>query len=154
MIFAAAILILLLLFVLIKWLLREKPFPYERRELLSENERMLYEILREIAEEKDLLLLMKMRLADIMQVQKGTKEYMKFFNRIKAKHTDFILCDPDTLEVLMGIELDDESHKREDRIERDEFVDAAYAVCGIPLLHVWNPITLEELREYIDEELG
>lgn len=144
--------ILLLIFLfLVRWLLRKDRFPYEARVLLTDNERVLYELLRPIAEEYELVLLIKMRLADIMQVKKETKEYMKAFNRIKAKHTDFLLCDPQTLEVLVGIELDDESHKRADRIERDAFVDGAYEACGIPLLHVWNPITKEELQQLIED---
>ena len=53
----------------------------------------------------------------------------------------------------MGIELDDVSHNQAERIDRDEFVDSAYDACGIPLLHVWNPITKEELQELIEESL-
>lgn len=146
--------VLLVLFVfLLRWLLRKDPFPYEPRPLLTENERRLYELLQPIAQEEGLVLLMKMRLADIMRVKKETKEYMKAFNKIKAKHTDFVLCDSETLEVLVGIELDDDSHKRADRMERDEFVDGAYEACGLPLLHVWNPITQDELRKRIFEVL-
>jgi len=143
--------LLLILCFLIRWLCRKDPYPYEARPLLTDNEWKLYEILRPLAEEAGLLLLIKMRLADIMQVKKETKEYMKAFNRIKAKHTDFLLCDPDTLEVVMGIELDDVSHNRTERMERDEFVDGAYDACGIPLLHVWNPITKDELRKLMME---
>ncbi|MBR3404955.1 MAG: DUF2726 domain-containing protein, partial [Firmicutes bacterium] len=77
-----------------------------------------------------------------------------FFNRIKAKHTDFILVEPETLEVLAVVELDDPSHEREDRIERDEFVDHVYEAAGIPLLHIWMPIEEEELEaellEWVD----
>ncbi len=142
---------LLLLGLLIHWIRRRRRdrFPYERRPLLTENEQQLYEILAPIAEELGLLLLVKMRLADIMAVRSSARDYMGAFNRIKAKHTDFILCDRRTLEVLAGIELDDASHQRADRIERDAFVDSAYQACGIPLLHVWNPITEEALKEAI-----
>ena len=87
--------ILLILFLVIRWLLRKDRYPYEARPLLTDNEWKLYELLRPIAEEEGLLILIKMRLADIMQVKKETREYMKAFNRIKAKHTDFLLCDPE-----------------------------------------------------------
>ena len=120
--------------------LRKDPYPYERRP-------------RPAAEALDLQVLIKMRLADIMAVKSTEKDYMAAFNRIKAKHTDFILTDPGTMEVLMGIELDDKSHEQDERIERDIFVDGAYKACGIPLLHVWNPITTEELLDLIEENL-
>ena len=77
----------------------------------------------------------------------GEKDYMAYFNKIKAKHTDFVLCDPDTLEILCGVELDDPSHDRPERIERDEFVDHVYEAAGIPLIHVWMPITEKELEK-------
>ena len=133
--------------------LRKDPYPYERRPLLTENEAQFYEVLRPAAEALDLQVLIKMRLADIMAVKSTEKDYMAAFNRIKAKHTDFILTDPGTMEVLMGIELDDKSHEQDERIERDIFVDGAYKACGIPLLHVWNPITTEELLDLIEENL-
>lgn len=129
-------------------------YPYERRELLTKREAAFYEILAPICARNGWMLLIKLRLADVVKVQAGEKKYMSFFNRIKAKHTDFILVDPETLEVLAGVELDDPSHEREDRIERDEFVDHVYEAAGIPLLHVWMPIEEEELEaellEYVD----
>ena len=129
-------------------------YPYERRELLTKREAAFYEILAPICARNGWMLLIKLRLADVVKVQAGEKKYMSFFNRIKAKHTDFILVDPETLEVLAGVELDDPSHEREDRIERDEFVDHVYEAAGIPLLHVWMPIEEEELEaellEWVD----
>ena len=146
---AAGAAILALVVVLIRIRRRKDPFPYEPRPLLTKNEQTLYEILLRIANREGLCLLVKMRLADIMAVKAGTRDYMEAFNKIKAKHTDFILCDPKTMEVLLGIELDDASHLKEDRIARDAFVDGAYEACGIPLLHVWNPISEEELAHAI-----
>ena len=132
---------------------RRERFPYEKRPLLTDNEQELYSVLEPIVRDLGLLLLVKMRMADIMGVRENARDYMGAFNRIKAKHTDFVLCDPVTLEVLVGIELDDQSHLRADRMERDAFVDAAFKACGIPLLHVWNPITEEELRQAIQSVL-
>ena len=45
------------------------------------------------------------------------------------------------------MELDDPSHDRPERIERDEFVDHVYEAAGIPLIHVWMPITEKELEK-------
>ena len=129
-------------------------YPYERRELLTKREAAFYEILAPICARNGWMLLIKLRLADVVKVQAGEKKYMSFFNRIKAKHTDFILVEPETLEVLAVVELDDPSHEREDRIERDEFVDHVYEAAGIPLLHIWMPIEEEELEaellEWVD----
>ena len=136
-----------LLFLFFYLIRPRKKFPYERRELLTSNEFPFYQILYPLCEKHGWMLLVKMRLADILAVAPGEKDYMAYFNKIKAKHTDFVLCDPDTLEVLAGVELDDPSHERPERIERDEFVDQVYAAAGIPLLHVWMPITEKELEK-------
>jgi hypothetical protein len=37
---------------------------------------------------------------------------------------------------LFGIELDDNSHKRADRVDRDEFVEHAFDAAGLPLLRI------------------
>lgn len=152
-ILAAVTAAFLLLFLLLHLFRPKDKYPYERRDLLTSNELEFYRILSPIVCQHGWQLLMKMRLADIMAVRKGTEEYMKYFNKIKAKHTDFVFCDPDTLEILAGLELDDPSHERPERIERDEFVDKAYAAAGIPLIHVWNPIEPEELEQILLEVL-
>lgn len=143
----------ILLFVLLRIFRPKDKYPYERRDLLTSNELEFYQVLYPIVCQHGWQLLMKMRLADIMAVRKGTEDYMAYFNKIKAKHTDFVFCDPDTLEILAGLELDDPSHERPERMERDEFVDNAYAAAGIPLIHVWNPIEPEELEQILLEVL-
>jgi hypothetical protein len=40
------------------------------------------------------------------------------------------------MQPLLGIELDDASHQRKDRQERDAFVDQVFAAAGLPLLHI------------------
>lgn len=138
-----------LLIVLIYALRPKNQYPYSRAPILTDHEFAFYQLLRPVCERNGWQILIKMRLADIMKVDEGTSDYMQHFNRIKAKHTDFVLCDPDTLEVLAGIELDDASHSRPDRMERDEFVDGAYEAAGIPLLHLYTPIRAEELEKQL-----
>jgi very-short-patch-repair endonuclease len=55
------------------------------------------------------------------------------FNKIACKHVDFVLCDKE-LNILLAIELDDSSHNRQDRKERDEIVNAAFRSAGLPLM--------------------
>lgn len=44
-------------------------------------------------------------------------------SHISQKSVDFVLCDPQTLQVVLAIELDDFSHTRKDRIIRDKEVE-------------------------------
>jgi hypothetical protein len=78
-------------------------------------------------------------------------------NRIDRKHVDFVLADAETLQPLCGIELDDSSHQRPDRQERDRFVERVFAAAGLPLVRVpvragYNAAELAAtLREAIGE---
>jgi hypothetical protein len=79
----------------------------------------------------------KVRLADVIKVNSGLSRSARqvAFNRITAKHLDFVLCDPTDLTVVAAIELDDKSHEATSRQQRDSFVDAALGVAGIPVHH-------------------
>jgi very-short-patch-repair endonuclease len=133
---AAGVFVLLV----IVWLLfrREAPFPYEpARALLTNGERAFARILRE-AVGNDFQICHKVRLADVIVVRSGTsaKHRMRCFNRICGKHLDFVLCHPETFEVLGIVELDDRSHREASRRERDAFIDEALTAAGLPILHM------------------
>jgi len=71
---------------------------------------------------------------------------------IARKHVDFLLCSTDTLKPIAGIELDDRSHEKLDRINRDHFVEEVYKVAKLPLIRFTNKnsYTLQEIREKLD----
>lgn len=77
----------------------------------------------------------KVNLADIFFVARPNHN-QSYRNKIDRKHVDFLLCDPATMKPIMGVELDDASHVRRDRQDRDEFVDQVFEVAGLPLLRV------------------
>jgi len=62
-------------------------------------------------------------------------ERQKALNRIQSKHLDFVACDPETFAVRFVVELDDKSHGRADRQDRDQFLDQAMQAAGIPIFH-------------------
>ena len=110
--------------------------PYERQQyLLTRAERNFYEVLHR-AVGPNLMVFPKVRLADVMRVPNGTPGYYSHFNRISAKHVDFLICTCDTLSPALVVELDDSSHERTERRDRDDFVDSALASAGLPILHV------------------
>jgi len=77
----------------------------------------------------------KVNLNDLFFVARPN-ENQAYRNKIDRKHVDFLLCHPTTMKPLGGVELDDASHQRKDRRERDEFVDQVFAAAGLPLVHV------------------
>lgn len=131
----------------------EQQFPYFLvNKVLTNREHTFYNSLKPITDKYGLLLFTKMRIADLVYIPAGRRDYMRWFNYIRAKHIDFIICNTN-LEIKMLIELDDYTHQRADRIRRDEFVDKIFNPFHVKLLHVysWND---EELEKIIVQNVG
>ncbi|MGF1530095.1 MAG: DUF2726 domain-containing protein [Puniceicoccaceae bacterium] len=92
----------------------------------------------------------KVRAADVMTVTKGIdrSEWQKAFNRIQSKHFDFVICRASDSSIVLLIELDDKSHKKTQRVNRDQFIEKATEAAGIPLLRI--PCQ----RTYSEQELS
>jgi hypothetical protein len=103
--------------------------------------------LQKTADKYNLEIWAKVRLADIIEVDKrqvGNKEYMKYFNQIQSKHLDFVLSNKQTLQLVSAVELDDKTHEYKDRVERDIFLNNALQIAGVPLIRCTNIGELEE----------
>lgn len=116
----------------------DERYPYQlNNPILSTKEKMFYKAVKPIADELNLIVFTKVRLADILIVPKDTPNFMKWFNYIKAKHIDFVFVDND-MRIKVLIEVDDKTHNRADRKERDETVDKMFAQLNIEVLHIWS----------------
>ena len=75
------------------------------------------------------------RVADVIKPKKTLDNKQKhiLFRKTSQKHFDFVLCDPISLEPLCVIELNDKSHQRKDRKERDKFLATACHSANLPL---------------------
>ena len=133
-------------------------FPFEHAgPLFSPAERSFLGVLEQSVG-AELRVLGKVRLADLIRPSAGlaTGPRNAAFNKISRKHVDFVLCDPHTLAVVAVVELDDRSHQRADRRERNTFVDEALAAAGIPILHMpcQRAYSVSELRESVLSKIG
>ena len=106
---------------------------YEVTPLLTYNESRNFATLQTAANRKGYIICPKVRLADIITPRSGDK-YYSHFGKIKSKHVDFAICNS-KMKVLAVIELDDNSHNRPDRIERDNFVNSILEANGIKVIH-------------------
>lgn len=75
---------------------------------------------------------------------------------INRKSVDFVLCDKAYLSPKLATELDDKSHERPDRQERDREVERILHEAGVPLLRIENRGNLNpsELSQRIKETLN
>ena len=124
--------------------------PYKAKAYyFSRAENSFYQVLRSVLGD-DYVIMAKARLADIITV--NTKDgRQQAFNRIKSKHIDFLLCSSDVFRPVLAIELDDKSHHRQSRIDRDKFVDDALSAAGLGILHVpvQQAYNVNELKKLI-----
>jgi hypothetical protein len=123
------------------------PLPYRLRDdFLSPAEKSFYLVIKGMMG-NFFTICPKVSLSDLFFVSRPN-ENKSAYNRINRKHVDFVICDPQTMTPLFAIELDDSSHDRADRVERDAFVDSVFEAAQLPLLHI--PVQMS----YNTNELG
>jgi very-short-patch-repair endonuclease len=100
----------------------------------------------------------KVRLADVLKVKPGLdgSARQRAFNKIQSKHLDFVACDPNDLSIQFAVELDDKSHDRSDRQNRDAFLDQAMEKAGLPIIRfaVKKGYSVQEIHDTIASRLN
>lgn len=120
---------------------------YQARPLLTKREHQEYLKLKQYADARGWLICPKVRVYDLIEPKKGTGKYQELKNKIQSKHVDFVLVDPE-LNVIGVLELDDSTHDREDRKQRDSFVRNALEGAGITMIQT-RSITPETLDGFL-----
>lgn len=122
---------------------------YRKNYLLTQNELKFYRLLKEITDSLGYSLFCQVSLYEIV----NSKNF-KDFAKIKSKSIDFVITQ-ENCKILMCIELDDKSHEKQKRIERDNFLMKLFNDLGIKFLRipVQNFYDIEELKNKIKESL-
>ena len=119
---------------------------YQAKYLLTMNEYQEYKKLAEYADAKGLRICPKVRLLDLVEPRRG-EGYMSLLGKVQAKHVDFVITDKN-LHVQAILELDDNSHDRPERQERDHFVDEILTSVGYKVIRT-RSITEDTLKDVI-----
>ena len=132
-------------------------WPYHLRDdFLTAAEHSFYQVLRQAVAEWALIC-PKVSLGDVFFVKSSDNaKFRTYTNKIDRKHVDFLLCDPRTAKPLLGIELDDRSHEREDRKTRDEFLAGVFSAAKLPLMRmpVKHGYSVQQLDGLLREKAG
>jgi hypothetical protein len=116
---------------------KSEDLPYVlKRYLMSPAERSFFGVLEQVTDSSKYYIFPQILLSNIVDVEKGTESSRGFRNKIDRKTIDFVLFDRSALSPVLAVELDDVSHERKDRQERDTFMDGVLAKVGLPLRHV------------------
>jgi Protein of unknown function (DUF2726) len=142
----------LLLIVLI-WVVRSFLEPAVKmepvRSLLTPAEQRFYEAL-DTAIDGRFVILSKVRIADLFFItSSNSSARLRVFRSIASKHVDFVLAEPADLHPIAAIELDDSSHDRSNRRQRDQLLDELFEKAGLPLIRFraaarYNPRQIED----------
>lgn len=122
---------------------------YQPRSFFSQHEKDAYRKLNDIADRRGYIVFAKVRLLDLLEPVRNHPNYRTLFNKIQAKHVDFVLCNYELAPYIV-IELDDSSHDTPSRKERDRFVDEALTQCGYRIIHT-REITSNILNDAISQ---
>jgi hypothetical protein len=111
-------------------------YPYKlTQSLLTASEKAFYGALM-LAAGRRYAVFAKVRLADLCQDLDRWADTAAF-NQVSSKHVDFVLCDARTYRPVLAIELDDRSHLRANRRDRDAVVDGIYRTMGLGVFRQW-----------------
>lgn len=136
----------------------EDDYPYTKiGPLFSPAERSFLGVLQQAVGES-YFVFGKVRVADVVSIRstpnKGGRQ--RAFNRISAKHFDYVLCAKDDLSVVCVIELDDQSHQQRKRQARDSFLVGLCRAISLPLIQIpaQRAYSVSDLHAKVVEAVG
>lgn len=120
------------------------------RNPMTETEIKFLKELKNITDKYNLIILPQIQLQRIFKTY--NKNDVKSFNKIKSKSIDFAIVDQN-YNYKIFIELDDYTHNRKKRIERDNFINKLFNNYNLILIRikVSNKYNLEEIENIIKE---
>ena len=123
---------------------------YTKKEYIMTSEELkFYKLLKSITNKYNLTIFTQVSLYALIK-----SNNIKDFNKIKSKSIDFVITDNNG-KIKFCIELDDETHLKENRQERDLFINKLLSQIGINLIRIpkQNFYNLQELDNKIKEYL-
>jgi len=117
--------------------------------LLTQQELKFYKLIKMITDKNNLNIFSQVALYELVK-----SKNIKDFNKIKSKTIDFVITDINC-KIKLCIELDDPTHIKENRQQRDKFIEDLFNQLNIKLIRipVQNYYNLKELEEKIKESL-
>jgi len=130
--------------------------PYIRKAvfLAPAEQRFYFRLVQAVG--NDFLICPKVRLADIIEVRGDAMEWRGSWNRIAAKHIDFLLTNTDTFQPVLALDLADDTHYGDQQMRQDEWLDRALEAARMPVLRVKvrRDYDAAALRKQIDQRIA
>lgn len=126
----------------IKYLIKQNP--------MTETEIKFIKELKKITDINNLIILPQIQLQSIFHTINNKD--ITSFNKIKSKSIDFAIVD-NNYNYKLFIELDDYTHNRKNRIQRDQFINELFKTYNLKFkrIKVQNNYNIEDLTDIIKE---
>ena len=107
--------------------------------LFSKAELIFYRELTQFAQNKNICIFPKVRIADLVTPKYAldNSTFMKVFLKLSQKHVDYVLTDT-KWKILCVLELDGESHTYWKTLENDKFKNQFFENIWLPLIRFQN----------------
>jgi very-short-patch-repair endonuclease len=116
----------------------KKKYQYKRKNFfLTRAEHECFDALM-AAVGNDYLIFAQVHLPTLIDNKVVGQNWRAAFRHINGKSVDFVLCDKAYISPKLAIELDDKTHERPERQERDVEVERILDEAGVPLLRLEN----------------
>lgn len=117
---------------------KSSPYHYSRKQYFMTRAEHEFYVALKTAVGNDYTIFAQVHLPTIVEHKVKGQNWNAALNSINRKSVDFVLCDNSYLSPVLAIELDDKSHEREDRKERDIVVESILEEADLPLLRIEN----------------
>lgn len=126
----------------IKYLIKQNPMTDTEIKFIRE--------LKKITDINNLIILPQVQLQSIFHTINNKD--ITSFNKIKSKSIDFAIVD-NNYNYKLFIELDDYTHNRKNRMQRDQFINELFKTYNLKLkrIKVQNNYNIEDLKNIIKE---
>jgi hypothetical protein len=134
---------------------KKKVYHYSKKTfLMSKSESEFFNLLATLA--PDIYSVFpQIHLSSIVDHKVKGQNWIAALRTINQKSVDFVLCDKPFNRPVLAIELDDWSHEKQDRIERDSLVESILQEAQLPLIRInnWRDLSPEEIKQKITTAL-
>ena len=117
---------------------KNNTYSYTAKDLLMTRAETEFFVKLERAVSERYYVFPQVHLSSLLDHHVKGQEWKYAFSHINGKSVDYVLCDKKTLRPTYAIELDDYTHDKADRRERDAEVERIFEEAELPLIRFRN----------------
>ena len=128
---------------------------YAKSYIMTSRENECFKILNEIFSSK-WFVVPQVHLSALLDYRVKGQNWNAAFRHINGKSVDFVLIGKESYKVVCAIELDDSTHSKPDRIERDAEIERMFKEARIPLARIskFESMTKPEIAKVVTDAIN